>query len=246
MRQGRTSRRLAVAVVAGAAVAVAVAVSGVAMASTSGTAATAPKAVSWYACQGTGHRAVAPLTTPSAKCAAGTTPVVSGAQGPAGPKGATGATGKTGATGAQGPGGVTSAVTKDLGAVASVPTGGGFVAGATEVGTVDLAAGTYMVSVAAKATPLLTSDVQVFPQFFVYDQAVTAAFSGDLFNVGSGALESGGHVTIDSYYSGSGVVTLAGATTLRVYAFGYDSDTGAGSYALDDLTVTAVQLQAGS
>lgn len=248
MRQGWTSRRLAVTVVAGAAMA-AVAISGAAMASTSGTAATAPKAVSWYACQGTGHRAVAPLTTPSAKCAAGTTPVVSGAQGPAGPagpKGATGATGKTGATGAQGPGGVTSAVTKDLGAVASVPTGGGFVAGATEVGTVDLKAGTYMVSVAAKATPLLTSDVQVFPQFFVYDQAANAAFSGDLFNVGSGALESGGHVTIDSYYSGSGVVTLTGATTLHVYAFGYDSDTGAGSYALDDLTVTAVQLQAGS
>ena len=72
-----------------------------------------------------------------------------------------------------------------------------------------------------------------------------AAFTGDLFNVGSGALESGVNANIDSYFSGSGEVTLATATTLHVCAFGYNSDRGAGSYILDDLSVTATQLNAG-
>jgi hypothetical protein len=214
-----------------------------AVAATGVVTAAGPKPVSVYACERSGHVTVSPVSTPSSRCPAGTTSVVIGARGPAGPAGAKGATGATGATGQQGPSGVVAATTTDLGGVASVATGGGFVANATAVGTVDLKAGTYLLSLAAKATPLMTSGVQVFPQFFVYDQAANAAFAGDLFNAGSGALESGGHVTIDSYYSGSAVVTLASDTEIRVYAFGYDSDQSAGSYALDDLTVTAVQLQ---
>lgn len=161
-------------------------------------------------------------------------------------EGSTGTQGPAGPAGATGPSGVVSVTTKDLGAVASVPTGGSFVTGATLVGTVALKAGTYLVSLNAKATPLLTSAVQVYPEFFVYDQAANADFTGDLFNVGSGALESGGNLQIDSYYSGSDVVTLTADTTLDLYAFGYDSDRGAGSYDLDDLTVNAVQLQAAS
>lgn len=133
-------------------------------------------------------------------------------------------------------------ITQDLGSVASVATGGGFVANATEVGSFDLKAGTYVISVNAKATPLMTSAVQVFPQFFVYDQPKNATFTGDLFNVGSGALESGGNTTIDSYFSGTGTVTLDAPATLHLYAFGYDSDKGAGSYKLDDLTVNAVPV----
>jgi hypothetical protein len=82
----------------------------------------------------------------------------------------------------------------------------------------------------------------VFPQFFVYDQVKNASFTGDLLNVGAGALESGGHTTIDSYYNGSGLITLTAATTLHVYPFGYDSDTSAGSYKLDDLSVTVIQV----
>lgn len=163
-----------------------------------------------------------------------------GTQGPAGPAGPAGAPGKDGASGTSG------ATVKDLGAVASVATGGSFAATATLVGTVNLKAGTYLVSLNAKATPLMTSAVQVFPQFFVYDQAANASFTGDLFNVGAGALESGGNVNIDSYYSGSSVITLASDVTLDIYADGYDSDRGAGTYALDDLTVTAVRLQAAS
>jgi hypothetical protein len=156
------------------------------------------------------------------------------------------ASGAAGAQGPAGPSGVVSVTTRDLGAVASVATGGSFAANATLAGTVNLKAGTYLVAVSAKATPLMTSAVQVFPQFFAYSQPKNAAFAGDLFNVGAGALESGGNVQIDSYYSGSDVITLAGDTTLDVYAGGYDSDRSAGTYRLDDLTVTAVQLQAAS
>lgn len=168
-----------------------------------------------------------------------------GATGAAGPAGPAGATGATGAQGPAGTSGVVATGVTDLGSVGSVPTGGSFVSRATQVGTVQLAAGTYLVSLSAKATPPSggTGAVSVFPQFFVYDQAANANFAGDLFNVGSGALESGANATIDSYYSGSGeVVVPSGGETLHVYAFGYDSDTSAGTYALDDLNVTATQL----
>jgi hypothetical protein len=135
----------------------------------------------------------------------------------------------------------------DLGGVATVKTGGGFVSNATLAGTVTLPAGTYLLTLNAKATPSDTSSAQVFPQFFVYDQKDNANFTGDLFNVGSGALESGPHTTIDSYYSGSTVITVpAGGETLYVYAFGYDSDQSAGTYDLDDLSVTTVNLNPSS
>jgi hypothetical protein len=48
---------------------------------------------------------------------------------------------------------------------------------------------------------------------------------------------------IDSYFSGSGVVTVpAGGETLDIYAFGYDSDTTGGSYAMDDVSVVTTAL----
>jgi hypothetical protein len=139
---------------------------------------------------------------------------------------------------------VVSTTTTDLGRVASVATGGGFVANSTPVGTVTLKAGTYLLNLNAKATPKASSAIEVFPQFFVYDQVKNASFTGDLFNVGSGPLASN-NTSIDSYYSGSAVLTLAQATTLHVYAFGYDSDRSAGTYVLDDLSVTATQIKAG-
>jgi hypothetical protein len=144
--------------------------------------------------------------------------------------------------GPAGPSGVVSVGTHDLGAVASVPTGGPFATGKTLVGTVSLTAGTYALSVNAKATPLTSSAVEVFPQFFAYNGAALADFSNDLFNVGSGPLASTS-TTIDGYFSGTTVITLAADSVLDLYAFGYDSDQGAGSYKLDDLKVTAVQLQ---
>ena len=163
-------------------------------------------------------------------------------------KGATGAQGPAGPAGPQGPSGVVSTVTDDLGGIASVPTGGSFATNATEAGTIALKAGTYLITLNAKATPPAagTGAVSVFPQFFVYNTTANAAFTGDLFNVGSGALEDGANSQIDSYYSGTATITLTADTTLHAYAFGYDSDRGAGSYVLDDLSVTATQITAGS
>jgi hypothetical protein len=185
-----------------------------------------------------------------------------------GPKGATGATGKTGATGAtgktgpagpagpQGPSGVVSTGTSQLVTSSSgdsVDTGGSFTSRSSMVGTVKLAAGTYLLNANFVATPNAATGGDVYPQFFVYNGAPNAGFSNDVFNVGAGALENptstilaDGDV-INSYYSGSTEITVpAGGETLNVYAFGYDSDTGEGSYLLNSATITATQLNAAS
>lgn len=129
------------------------------------------------------------------------------------------------------------------GGLGSIPTGGGFVANSTAIGSVDsLDAGTYLLNFNAKAkADSDTGTAQVFPQFFIYDQAKNPAFNGDLFNVGTGALEPNG-TNHDSYFSGSSVVTVPAGTVLHVYAFGYDSDQGAGSYDLEAASLDIVQL----
>jgi hypothetical protein len=228
----KIKRNLAIAAAAAALIAAA---GGTALAATSGGGMVSPGVSAtgtWGCFSKTGQLEWLEMSQAPHTCASGLTLVhvspANGTQGPAGPAGKNA---------------IVSVNTADLGGIASVATGGSFVTGSTEVGTgITLKAGTYLISLNAKATPDMTSAVQVFPQFFVYDQAKNASFTGDLLNVGAGALESGGHVTIDSYYSGTAVITLAADTTLHVYAFGYDSDTGAGTYVLDDLTVTATQL----
>lgn len=163
-----------------------------------------------------------------------------GPQGPAGPAGAQGAAGPAGP---QGPSGVVSSAQTDLvTSPQSIPTGGSFVANSTDIGTVSLKAGTYLLTFNAKATPNDTaSSATVYPQFFVYNQVKNSGFTGDLFNIGAGGLE-GTLTNHDSYFSGTQQVTLTADTTLQVYSFGYDSDQGAGTYALDtaDLTATAI------
>lgn len=132
----------------------------------------------------------------------------------------------------------------------SVTTGGSFTSRASLLKTtVPLTEGTYMVSVSFKATPDAVTTGTVFPQMMVYNGPVNSSFTNNLFNVGSGALElpTNAEVSnsdlIDSYYSGVNVVTVpAGGETLDFYAFGYDSDTGSGSYTLDSASVTAVRL----
>ena len=83
----------------------------------------------------------------------------------------------------------------------------------------------------------------------MYDQARNSAFTGDLFNIGTGALEPfNGTVSAshDSYYSGTDQITVpAGAETLYVYAFGYDSDGSGGSYNLDSASLVATRLHTG-
>jgi hypothetical protein len=134
------------------------------------------------------------------------------------------------------------------GTAVNVPTGGRFATNKTLVGTVSLTAGTYLVNVNFVATPNAVTTGQVFPQAFVYNGAQKPDFSNDLFNVGSGALELATQTElstdpINSYFSGSAEITVPSAgETLDVYAFGYDSDTGPGSYALNALHVTATAL----
>jgi hypothetical protein len=159
-------------------------------------------------------------------------------------------------TGPKGPSGIVSTTRKQLVTTKTAPsisTGGSFTSRKTLVGTVALAAGTWQVSANFTATPNASTTGDVFPQLFVYDGAVNAGFTNDLFNVGAGALEnptpaivSDGD-TINSYFSGSDEITVpSGGETLDVYAFGYDSDTGEGTYALNSAVVTATHLQPSS
>jgi hypothetical protein len=135
-------------------------------------------------------------------------------------------------------------VTQTLAGVPSVPTGGSFNSRATEVGTVDLSAGSYLVTLSAKATPLVQTDtsVQVFPSVHLYTEEKNADFTGDVLDTGGNALESGTITNADQFGSNSGVVTLTADTTLYLYAFGYDSDSGEGTYQLDSVTVTATPI----
>ena len=153
--------------------------------------------------------------------------------------------------GQPGPSGVVSTSNTNLvSAPVTVTTGGSFSSLKTLVGTVKLKAGTYLVNVNFMAAPNEVTTGEIFPSLFVYKGAALANFSNDTFNVGSGALEdpNSAEVTdgdlIDSYYSGSTEITVpAAGETLDVYAFGYDSDAGTGSYTIDAATVTATALQ---
>jgi hypothetical protein len=169
--------------------------------------------------------------------------------GVSGPKGA------TGAPGGPGPSGVVSTAATQLvtSSTPAIETGGSFTARKTLVGTVALGAGTWLVDANFTATPDENTTGDVFPQLFVYNGPVNSGFTNDLFNVGAGALEnptptiaSDGD-TINSYYSGESEITVpAGGETLDVYAFGYDSDTGEGTYALNSAVITATHLQTAS
>ena len=159
-------------------------------------------------------------------------------------------------TAARGPSGVVSTHTHSLetdagGDSYSVPTGGRFFTGARKVGTVLLTAGTYLINVNFMATPNAATSGAVFPQGFVYNGTAKADFSNDLYNFGSGALAPYNASTptdqVNSYYSGSSeIVVPADGETLDVYAFGYDSDHGAGSYELNSATLTATALNVAS
>jgi len=168
--------------------------------------------------------------------------VASGLAGKTGATGPKGEEGATGATGATGPSGVTATSVTALTATSEVPTGGSFNSKAVVVGTVDLKAGTYLVTLAAQSEPSSdTSAAGVEPQFFLYDQVKNAAFEGDLLNIGSGTLAPAG-TSHDLYDSGTALITLTSDTTLYVYGFGYDNDTGASDYNLIAGSLTAVRI----
>jgi hypothetical protein len=125
---------------------------------------------------------------------------------------------------------------------ASIHTGGPFAANKTELGTLTLRPGTYLLNVNFKAKPDAATTANVFPSLFIYNGTALADFSNNLFNIGSGALENSSSDTIDSYFSGSGVVKVTSTETLHVYAFGYDSDQGAGTYTMEGASITVVRV----
>jgi hypothetical protein len=150
--------------------------------------------------------------------------------------------------------GVVTSSTQLVSAPESVVSGGSFSTNKTLAGTITLSAGTYLVDVNFKATPNAVTTGQVFPSLFVYNgPQASGSFANDIFNVGSGGLElptaaevSGGDL-IDSYFSGTAEITVpAAGETLDVYAFGYDSDAGAGTYELDSAVVTVTHLNVSS
>lgn len=173
-----------------------------------------------------------------------------------GPKGAKGAPGPAGPAGPQGPSGVVSATTYDLLANETNPdstmtinAGGSFTTGNTLVDTINLSAGTYLVSVDFKGVALTDGGVgaQITPQLFVYNGTAKIDFSNDLFNVGGGDLQPA-TTNHDSYYSGTQIVTVpTGGETLNIYGFGYLDNSGSGTWGLEKGSVlTAVQLNPGS
>lgn len=165
----------------------------------------------------------------------------------------TAAAGTAGAAGPQGPSGVVSTTPTQLVRSSAVPvnTGGSFSSRKTLVGTVTLAAGTYLLNVNTEVTPNETTSGNVFPQLEVYNGAAQSDFSNDLFNLGNDAIEdptavevSQGNL-INGFFSGSDEITVpTGGETLDVYAFGYDSDQGEGTYLLNSASIIATQLDA--
>lgn len=138
--------------------------------------------------------------------------------------------------------------TRDLGSDATAPFGGSFVSNAVALpDTLTLPAGTYVISASLKAAPTsayatANPDVQVTPGLFLYTQAPNANWMGDLLNLGSGSLETGGNDNVDMYYSGQTTVTLTATTTITGYVFGYGNNRGAGTWNAEDATVTATQI----
>lgn len=182
------------------------------------------------------------------------------AVGQRGPKGATGARGATGKTGPQGIQGVQGVPGKDgkdgssgvvwndtvnlLTAPVSVATGGGFVANSTLVGTITFAtAGYWNIQISAQTTPKASGDTsQIFPQLFLYSQPKSPDFTGDVLNMSTEDQPDG--TNHNSYLNGSITVFIPDpATKYYVYAFGYDADTGAGSYTLNYVNMTYTEFK---
>lgn len=124
----------------------------------------------------------------------------------------------------------------------AITTGGTYKTYATAIGTITFpVAGTYQVDTSFVATPDEQTSGNVFPQLL---------FLGN-FNVGGAAIEDAGPGSvqnpmnadvINSSISGTDTVTVTAGEVITIDAFGYDSDTGAGSYWLTNPQVTAIPL----
>jgi hypothetical protein len=129
---------------------------------------------------------------------------------------------------------------KTFGEKDGIVTGGSFVTLSTLIGTTaSLPAGTYQFCVNGKAEQPTAASGSVSAQLFLYDQAKSSSFAGDLLNVSA---DTQGGTSHDAYLNGCTDATLTSAAALNLYAFGYDSDNGAGAYNLIGATVTATQI----
>jgi hypothetical protein len=123
---------------------------------------------------------------------------------------------------------------------------------ATDLSTVTLSAGTYLLNVNFEAAwnGVRTSSTAstVYPQILVYNGTVGTAGTSLQFGVGSGGLPvPTTNTSMLSYFSGSDVITVpAGGETLNFYGWGQDAASGQGSYMLYSAIVTATQLQTAS
>jgi hypothetical protein len=129
----------------------------------------------------------------------------------------------------------------------AIATGGSFSKNATEIGTITFpAAGTYQINTSFVATPDENTSGTVYPELLFLDA----------FNAGGTPIEpetSNADLTgtpqnpmsldlINTPESGTSTVTVTAGETLTVDGFGYDGDTGAGSYWLFQPQVTAIPL----
>jgi hypothetical protein len=207
--------------------AVVLALAGVARADTSA----GPVSRTVYGCDPAIHAGFTPMSSPSRSCPAGTTSV------------SIGGTGATGPAGKAGPSGVQAIASHDFvdpTAALAVVTGGSFVSLSTQAGsTYDLAAGTYEACLSGKAEQPVAASGSVSAQLFLYDQAKSSNYTGDLLNVSA---DTQGGTSHDAYLNGCTIVTESSPVTLRLYAFGYDSDQGSGTYNLISATLHLVQL----
>lgn len=184
-----------------------------------------------------GHLAWFEMSNIPHTCAFGLTLVTWGATGPVGPQGKTG---PQGPQGPQGKSGVQAISTpQSFATVMAVPTGGSFLTKSVEVGTVPLAAGTYEVCVSGQVEQPTAATGSVSAQLFLYDQAKSAAFTGDLMNLST---DPQGGTKHDAYMNGCTLITEGGAVTLHLYGFGYDSDQGSGEFNLITSSIKLVQL----
>jgi hypothetical protein len=173
---------------------------------------------------------------------------VTGPTGPQGPTGKDGAVGANGAPGAAGPAGpagpsgVQALLAHDFvvpTAELAVVTGGSFLNLSTSAGTYPLPAGTYEACLSGKAEQPVAATGSVSAQLFLYDQAKNSGYTGDLLNLSADTQGGNNH---DAYLNGCTIVSETSDVTLHLYAFGYDSDSGSGSYNLISASLHLVKL----
>jgi len=147
--------------------------------------------------------------------------------------------GAKGDKGDTGPSGVQAIASHDFGSASGIITGGSFVSLSSEIGTYDIAAGTYQACLNGKVEQPTAATGSVSAQLFLYDQPKSSSFAGDLLNTSTTPQGGTAH---DSYMSGCTIINELAPATLHLYAFGYVSDSGSGTFNLMDANLQLVKL----